>query len=228
MSDNRIKCKIVFWIFWAKNFFWKTINFGRKSSFCWKRVDLKPASTCFNPETYCIWIFELLRVFLKKSCTRNQSVSISFDSLKIFFFLKKIFIFKFFHRIHILDFSGHYRVAVTSSQVSWGHWRSHVVMPMTSFPNYYVSTDFYDRTSFLGEMDWNSVWNDIFAWIIKQYVILSQNPWLLMSLPVPKSLPLSGKFSKRRQLVFWPLVTSNDISWPWLTFFRISFSIACL
>ena len=106
-----------------------------------------------------------------------------------------------------------------SHRVSWGHWRSQVVMMMTSFPNYYVINDFIVRTSFLGQMDWNSVQNDIFGKIIKPIVILSQNPWLLTSLPVPKSLPVSTKFSKWRLPVFWPRVTSNDLGWPWMTFY---------
>ena len=78
-------------------------------------------------------------------------------------FRKNNFFFQFFHRINILDFFGHYRVLVRSNRVSWGHWRSQVVMSMTSFPNYYVISDLCDRTSFLGQIVWNSIWNDILA-----------------------------------------------------------------
>ena len=162
MSDYRIICKIVFWIFWTKNVFWKTINFGRNRVFVEKGLiwSLLQLASTLKPIAYESLNFN---ASFKKNFvlgfSRYQPV---LTLWKFSFFLKKKF-FQFFHRINILDF---FRPLLGPCEVKSGQlrpWRLQVVMSMTSFPNYYVITDLCDRTSFLGQMDWNSVWNGILA-----------------------------------------------------------------
>ena len=144
------------------------IDFYRKKGWFGACPSLPKSRKCFQNKIQTFLQLFQKRFFAANHCKKNYSI------LKIFIFFEKIekkFFFQFFHRINILELKGHYRVILRSHRVSWGHWRSQVVMVMTSFPNYYVINDFIDRTSFLGQMDWNSVQNDIFAKIIKPIVI---------------------------------------------------------
>ena len=152
----------------------KTINSRRKSTFTEKRVDLELAQVCPSRENVFKIKFKPFYSYFKKDFLRQITAKKIIAFWKFSFFskkLKKNFFFQFFHRINILELKGHYRVILRSHRVSWGHWRSQVVMVMTSFPNYYVINDFIDRTSFLGQMNWNSAQNDIFAKIITSIVI---------------------------------------------------------
>ena len=158
--------KIVFSSFWAKKKILKTMNFRRKSIFAEKRVDLEPAQVCPSRENVFKIKFKPFYSYFKKDFLRQITAKKIIAFWKFSFFskkLKKNFFFQFFHRINILELKGHYRVILRSHRVSWGHWRSQVVMSMTSFPNYYVISDLCDRTSFLGQIVWNSIWNDILA-----------------------------------------------------------------
>ena len=138
--------------------------FGKKGWFLVEQSRAKRQKPVFLK----VWTFLHLVV---KTVLARKSKKKSYGGLKSFIFHKKILFFHFFHRINILDFFGHYWVIMRSNMVIWGHWRSQLVMVMTSFPNYYVINDFIDRTSFLGQMDWNSAQNDIFAKVIKPIVI---------------------------------------------------------
>ena len=146
----------------GKNFFQKTINIGQNSIFTQKRDEKHPGTARNVAQTCIFWKFRhfyiKIAIWFALHCSAKK-----LTALWKFSIFSKNFFFQFFHRINILDFFSNYRVLVRSNQVSWDHWRSQVVMSMTSFPNYYVISDLCDRTSFLGQIVWNSIWNDILA-----------------------------------------------------------------
>ena len=140
----------------TKKFFQKTINIGQNSIFTQKRDEKHPGTARNVAQTCIFWKFRhfyiKIAIWFALHCSAKKLTAL----WKFSIFSKKFF-FQFFHWINILDFFGHYWVIMRSHTVSWRHWRSQVVTLMTSFPNYYVINDHIDRTSFLSQMDRNSV-----------------------------------------------------------------------
>ena len=147
----------------AKNFFQKTINIGQNSIFTQKRDEKHPGTARNVAQTCIFWKFRHFYIKIAIWFALHCSAKKIDGTLKIFDFLEKNFFFSIFSQNQYSRFFSNYRVLVRSNQVSWDHWRSQVVMSMTSFPNYYVISDLCDRTSFLGQIVWNSIWNDILA-----------------------------------------------------------------
>ena len=86
-------------------------------------------------------------------------------------------------------------------------------MAMTSFPNYYVINDFIDRTSFLGQMDWNPVQNDI----RENYQTNCHLKPKSMTFDVTSGPKITSGICKILKVKTIGFLTSNDLKQPWLT-----------
>ena len=176
------------------------------------------AKWCKASKTLFLETWDICAFYTENRLSSNVQHK-KWEHFENFRFSKKNFFFNFFHRINSLEFFGHYWVIMRSHRVNRGHWRSQLVMLMTSFPNYYVINDFIDRTSLSCS---NGLKFSLKWYFCANYQTNCHLKSKSMTFDVtfgPKITSGICKFSKWWQSVFWPRVTSNDLGWPCLAFY---------